>query len=89
MFDIDLQALKEAIFQQAAKDHQQALNLCHEQILTDDSLSEKEKQVRLVSLQNISNAVLALNVTVKLMEENNKALWNKLVELGVVKNETE
>ena len=85
MFEINLAEIKEAIFQQTAREHQQALNLCQEQIATDESLSESEKQIRLTSLQNISSAVLALNVTVKLIEQNNKAVWDKLVEMGVIK----
>ncbi|MGE5328486.1 MAG: hypothetical protein ACM3KR_03135 [Deltaproteobacteria bacterium] len=85
MFDINVRELKENIFKQAIVEHQQALNFCHEQVAKDATLSEEEKQTRASSLQSISNAVLALNVTVQLIEENNKAIWNKLIELGVVK----
>jgi len=85
MFDINLHDLKENIFKTAIIEHQQALNFCQEQIVKDASISEEDKQIRLSSLQSISNAVLALNVTVQLLEENNKAIWNKLIELGVVK----
>jgi formiminotetrahydrofolate cyclodeaminase len=84
MFDINLRDLKEDLFKKAIVEHQQALNFCQEQVVKDSALSEEDKQVRLASLQNISNAVLALNVTVQLLEENNKALWHKLEELGVV-----
>jgi len=84
MFDINLRDLKEDIFKQAMIEHQQALNFCQEQIVKDTTIGEEDKQVRLTSLQSISNAVLALNVTVQLLEENNKAIWNKLIELGIV-----
>ncbi|MGE5473377.1 MAG: hypothetical protein ACM3UU_04065 [Ignavibacteriales bacterium] len=84
MFDINVRDLKEDIFKQAIVEHQQALNFCQEQVAKDTGISEEDKQIRLSSLQSISNAVLALNVTVQLIEENNKAIWRKLVELGVV-----
>ena len=87
MFDINLRDLKEEIFRQAIIEHQQALNFCQEQIVKDTTIAEEDKQVRLTSLQSISNAVLALNVTVQLLEENNKAIWSKLVELGAVKED--
>lgn len=85
MFDINLRELKENIFKQAIVEHQQALNFCQEQVVKDTTITEEDKHTRLASLQNISNAVLALNVTVQLLEENNKAIWSKLAELGVVK----
>lgn len=85
MFDINVRELKELIFKQAVVEHQQALNFCQEQIVKDTAISEEDKQLRLTSLQTISNTVLALNVTVQLIEENNKAIWKKLIELGVVK----
>jgi len=87
MFDINLRDLKEEIFRQAIIEHQQALNFCQEQIVKDTTIAEGGKQGRLTSLQSISNAVLALNVTVQLLEENNKAIWSKLVELGAVKED--
>jgi len=84
MFDINVHDLKENIFKQAIIEHQQALNFCQEQVAKDTTITDEDKQTRLYSLQNISSAVLALNVTVQLIEENNKAIWKKLIELGVV-----
>lgn len=84
MFDINLRELKEEIFRQAVIEHQQALNFCQDQVANDETLNDNEKEVRISSLKGISNAVLASNVFVQLLEENNKAIWKKLVELGVV-----
>lgn len=86
MFNINFKHLQNSIIEEVSSKYIGILEDEINKINSDNHLSQEEKKSKIDELYRASVPALAYEVSTKLIEANNNAIWNKLVELGLIKD---